>query len=233
MALIRRFWADAWVQPAGGGFRVLLDGRPVRTPGRAVVEVPAEALAQAIAAEWADAPERTDPRRLPLTAIANAAIDRVAPDPAAVAGALAAYAEADLTCHRAEAPPSLRARQEAAWEPPLRWVESALGVAFVRGEGLMPVTQPAATLAAVRCHLEGLGPFRLAALDPLTRLSGSVVLALAVAGQALAPAAAFAAAQLDETYQAERWGEDAEAARWRADRQAAFLAAARFLELLA
>lgn len=229
---MRRFWREVTTAPAEGGHGVLLDGRPVRTPKRAALVVPSPALATAIAAEWAGAGETVSAADMPLTGLANAALDIVAPDPASFAAGLAAYGASDLTCYRAEAPADLIGRQVAAWEPVLKAVEQAHGLVFRRTAGIVHVDQPAETLARLEALLAALPPFRLAGLAPLITLSGSVVLGLAVADGLLEAEAAFAAAELDSLWQAERWGEDAEAAAARADREAAFAAAARFLALL-
>ncbi len=229
---MRRFWRDVTAAPVEGGHGVLLDGRPVRTPKRAALVVPTAALAGAIAAEWAAVGERVEPAALPLTGMANAALDIITPDPAGFAAGLAAYGASDLTCYRAEGPADLVGRQVAAWEPVLKAVERAHGLVFRRTAGVRPVDQPAQTLARLEALLSARGPFPLAGLAPLVTLSGSVVLALAVADGLLEAGPAFAAAEVNALWQADRWGDDAEAAAARADREAAFAAAARFLALL-
>jgi chaperone required for assembly of F1-ATPase len=227
VAAVKRFWAA--VEATDGA--VLLDGRPIRTPKGAPLSLPTPALADAVAAEWAGVGERVDPRAMPLTGLANAAIDVVAADRAGFAAGLAAYAETDLTCYRAEGPQPLVARQVAAWEPPLKAVERAHGLVFRRTAGVIPVGQPAATLERVGQVLAGMEPFVLAPLSTLVRLSGSVVLALAVEGGVLEADAALAAAEVDAAWQTEHWGRDTESeARDRARRDS-FLAAARFLAL--
>lgn len=228
---MRRFWREAVAAPVADGFGILLDGRPVRTPKRALLAVPTATLAEAIAAEWAGAGAECDPRAMPLTGLANAAIDIVSPDPATFARELAGCGASDLTCYRAEGPVELVGRQVAAWEPVLKAVERAHGLVFRRTAGLVPVAQPEATLAKLEALLTATPPFRLAALSPLVTLSGSVVLGLGVAAGLLDADEGFAAAEVDALWQAERWGEDAEAAAVREERRQAFRAAARFLAL--
>ena len=225
---MKRFWREAVA--ADGA--VLLDGRPVRTPKGAMLRLPTAGLTDAVAAEWAGVEDRIDPRAMPMTGLANAAIDVVAADRAGFAAGLAAYAESDLTCYRAEGPQPLVARQVAAWEPPLKAVERAHGLVFRRTAGVVPVQQPAATLAGVEEQLRRQSPFVLAAMSPIVTLSGSVVLALAVLDGVLPPDTAFAAAHVDADWQAEHWGMDSEAVASRARRAAEFEAAARFLALL-
>lgn len=230
---MKRFWRAVEVQAADGGFAIGLDGRPIRTPRGAQLRLPSAALANAIAGEWAAVGDGVRPRDMPLTGLANAAIDLVAPDPDGFAAGLAAFGASDLTCYRAERPAELVGLQVAAWEPVLKAVERAENLVFRRTAGLMPVEQPAETLARLERILAGFDPLRLAALSPLITLSGSAVLGLAVARKHLSAEAAFAAAHVDEDYQARHWGRDADAEARRAARQAEFMAAAGFLSLLA
>jgi chaperone required for assembly of F1-ATPase len=210
---------------------VALDGRPVRTPKGAPLQLPTPALAEAIAGEWAAVEGELNPAAMPLTGLANAAIDIVAPDVSGFAQALARYAESDLTCYRAEGPQPLVARQVAAWEPVLKEVEARHGLLFRRTAGVMHVPQPEETPVRVATLLSARSPFQLAPTQTLVTLSGSVVLALAVLEGLLAAEAAFEASVVDERWQAEQWGEDVEAAATLARRQAEYAAAGRFLAL--
>lgn len=228
MTPARRFWREVTV--ADGG--IALDGRVLRTPARAALVLPTPALAEAVAEEWRGVGDAIDPRAMPLTGLANAAIDRIAPDPAGFAAGVAGYAESDLTCYRADAPAALVARQAAAWDPPLDWARARYDVAFVVTAGVVHVAQPAATLERLRGVVAAIDPFRLAGVQQVTVLSGSLVLALALVERAIDADAAFAAAELDQLWQAERWGEDSLATAAREDKRAAFAAAARFLALL-
>jgi chaperone required for assembly of F1-ATPase len=229
---VKRFWTTAEVSAADGGWAIALDGRALRTPGRVPLEVPTQALADAIAAEWAAVEGEVRPGTMPLTGIANAAVDIVSPDPAAFAAALAAYGETDLTCYRAEGPQPLVARQVAAWEPALKAVEARHGLLFRRTAGIVHVAQPTETLARLRTLFAEFGPWRLAPLQPIVSLSGSAVLALALLAGLLEAEAAFDAAHVDEAWQAEQWGADTLALEARADRRSQFTAAVRFLRLL-
>ncbi len=229
---MKRFWTAAEAGQTGGGWGVALDGRPLRTPKRAPLEVPTQALARAIAAEWAAVVDEVTPAAMPLTGVANAAIDIVGADPQGFAASLAAYGETDLTCYRADGPQQLVARQVAAWEPPLKAVEARHGLLFCRTAGVMHVRQPPETVARLHRLLGGLSPWQLAPLQPLVTLTGSVVLGLSVLEGLLDAQAAFAAAHLDDLWQAEQWGADALAEADRAGRRAQMEAAARFLALL-
>ena len=226
---MKRFYRNA--EAAADG-RVLLDGRPVRTPARAPLALPNAALAEAVAAEWAAQGEEIQPAEMPFTGLANAAIDRVAPDPAAFAAGLARYAESDLTCYRAEGPASLVARQAAEWDALLDWARGRYDVHFAVTAGIVHVPQPPATLARLGEAVSARSAFALAGLSPLVTVAGSLVVALAVAEGAVTPEQGFAAAMLDETWQAEQWGDDALALQARENRRRDFLAAARFLALV-
>lgn len=227
----KRFWTAATVAPAAGGFTVHLDGRPVRTPAKAPLLLPTEALARAVAAEWAAQEGRLQPETMPATRAANSAIDKVAPQRAEVAALIAAYGGSDLLCYRAEAPETLVARQAAAWNPLLDWAAGALGAPLAVAAGVVPVDQPEASLARLAAEVAALNDFELAAFHDLVALSGSLVLALAVARGRLLPEAAWQAARIDEDWQIEQWGEDEEAGRTAALRRAAFMDAHRFFAL--
>lgn len=229
---MRRFWKEAVVIEEGDGFGIALDGRPVKTPARAALAVPTRALADAIAEEWAAAGETVDPRTMPLTGLANAAIDRVAADPAMFADDLARYSESDLTCYRAEGPEPLVAWQAESWNALLDWARRRYDVDFACTSGIVHTPQPEDSVAKLAHAVAVLDPFRLAALSPLVTIGGSLVAGLAVLEQAVPPETAWEAVSLDDRWQAEQWGEDAEAAKALDNRRRDFLAAARFLELL-
>lgn len=226
---MKRFWTDVTVADRA----VALDGRPVRTPGRAPLVLATDALAGLVAAEWRGVGETLDPREMPLTGLANAAIDRVAPDPARFAADLARYGESDLLCYRADAPDDLVERQAAAWDPPLDWARRRYDVHFTVASGVMHQAQPPATIARLREAVTAQDAWTLAALSPVVTLTGSLVLALALVERAMARDAIWAAATVDEAWQAERWGVDPLAAEAAADRRRAFDAAAAFLTALA
>jgi chaperone required for assembly of F1-ATPase len=226
---LRRFYKRAEVVAVdGGGFAVKLDGRPVRTPGKQPLVAPTRAVAEAIAAEWAAQGETIDPMSMPVTRLANSAIDGVADTLCATRAAIAAYAAADLACYRAEGPQALVALQAEAFDPALAWARDRFGERFVTTVGVAHVVQPEAALAAARSALEAYAyPFAVAALHVMTSLTGSLLLALMTAEGALSPKAAWRAAHVDEDFQIGRWGEDDEAKRRRAARWRDFAAAAK------
>lgn len=226
---MKRFWQLAEVD---ADRVVTLDGRPVRTPGRTPLALPTDALADAVAAEWNAVGDTLDPRAMPLTGLANAAIDRVGPEHSAFAAGLSAYGESDLLCYRAAEPEPLADRQAAAWDPWLDWARSRYDVHFVVTQGIVHQAQPAATLARLGEAVAALDAFHLAGLSPIVTITGSLVLALALIERAGDADAIWAAANVDEDWQAEHWGRDPLAEQARAGRRHDFDAAVRFLGAL-
>ena len=225
---IRRFFKAVEVREAeGGGFALRLDGRAARTPGRNPLAAKSPALMHRVAQEWKRQRETLDPADMPLTRLLNSAIDGVARTMAETRADILRYAGADLLCYRAEEPAALAERQAEAFDPVLRWAAEALGARFRLGAGIVHVEQPVETIEAIRSALEDFDdPIALAALSAMTTLSGSALLALAVARGRVAPEEAWRAAHVDEDFQAERWGADAEATARRAARWREFEAAA-------
>jgi len=231
---MKRFYKDAAVDAGDGGFRVLLDGKAMRTPAKAVLVVPTEPLARAIATEWHDVPEKSELEvsRLPLTRLAATGIDRVPGQRTRVVDDTAKYAGSDMLCYRATAPASLVQLQIDTWQPLLDWVAERYGSKLAVATGTTFVTQPHKALAALRNAVAAHGDLALSALYNLTHVSGSVVIALAVSEGHLPPDRAFAAAQLDELYQLGRWGSDPTATQRHENIRRDIEAGARFLALL-
>ena len=227
--LRKRFYSQAHVGEAeAGGFPLLLDGKPVKTPARRALTAPTAPLAQTIADEWNAQAELIDPARMPLTRLANAVIDEVADALKPVVDEVAQYLGSDLLCYRADAPPGLVERQAQHWDPVLAWAHEALGARFMLAQGVMAITQPGEALAAARAKIPA-EPWRLGAVSLITTLTGSALLALALERGALEPEAAWAAAHVDEDWQMSQWGRDAAALERRAYRYAEFAAAVAVL----
>ncbi len=239
-AKFKRFYARAsWAAvppgaagPAGDGFRVLLDGKAVKTPAKGEMALPNQALAEAIAAEWQAQGAEVESRLLVLTGLAWTAIDRVGPVREPVVDELAGYGAHDLVCYHAETPAELAARQRERWQPLLDWAARALDAPLAVTTGLVSIEQPPQALAALRRAVAAQNDFELTVLSAAATAAGSLVIGLALVAGRIDAAAAFDAAQLDESYQIDRWGEDPEAARRRAAIKADLAAAARFLALL-
>ncbi|MFD1696899.1 ATP12 family chaperone protein [Roseibium aestuarii] len=228
--LPKRFYQVATHAAVEGGFTVHLDGRAVKTPGKAPLVVAAEPLARAMAAEWQAQEKVIDPGQMPLTRIVNSAIDAVALRQAEVADDAAKYCGTDLLCYRADGPDALVERQRRHWDPVLAWAEELLGGRFVLIEGLIHRSQPESLLKAYRARLDGLDPLRLAAFHTAVTLTGSAVLALALAEGRLTPDETWSAAHVDEDYNIDLWGQDAQAAQIRAYKKAEFDAASLILK---
>ena len=230
---MKRFYKSAAIEQTGGGFRILLDGKPVHTPGGNVLALPIRALAESIAGEWRDQKTDIEPLSMPMLRMANTALDGIAANRPAVVDAVARFGEHDLICYRAEQPPELAVLQDQAWSPMLDWLAVRHGARLAAAAGLTHIPQPPEALAALRRVVEGMDDFALAALHVMASVTGSLVLALALAEGKLNPAQAFQMSRSDEDYQAGKWGADAEAeTRARAlarelDVALAFLAASR------
>ena len=225
---MKRFWTAVTVEQVESGWRVTLDGRPIRTPARALQVVPTQALAELLADEWRAQGETVDAAAFPARDTADYAIDVVAPDAAGSAAKLLRYAETDTLCYRADPDEPLHRRQWAEWEPIVTAFEAREGVRIERVSGIVHRPQPPATLAHLRTRLEALGPFVLAPLEVMASMSASLTIALSALEPGADAAALWAAAELEETWQVELWGSDPEAEHRRARRKADFLRAVNF-----
>jgi chaperone required for assembly of F1-ATPase len=205
----KRFYKDVGVAERPAGYTVTLDGREIRTPARAVLIVPTHKLADAIAEEWRRQDKQILLEAMPLTKFTYAAIDRVAPNRAAIVEQILCFGRTDLLCYRAPSPPELVQRQAESWDPMLQWARDHLGVDLCVGEGIAYVEQPREARERLEQLLSGRDDFCLAGLHGAVSLLGSIVLALALDEGAIDPERALSAARLDEIYQAEKWGEDA------------------------
>jgi chaperone required for assembly of F1-ATPase len=231
--LPKRFYKNAASGLTTEGFAVLLDGKPAKTPARNTLALPNAALAAAVAAEWNAVEGNIDPVRLPLTRLANLAIDAIASAPQPVIDEIVQYAGSDLVFYRADAPPGLVALQNERWNPILDWAAAKLNARFSLAEGIVHVSQSEDALAAVREAADKLSkPFALAATASATNIGGSALIALALADGAISGSEAWNAAHVDEQWSISQWGEDDEAQRRLTARHTEFTAAARMLTLL-
>lgn len=227
----KRFWKEAAIEAADGGFAVRLDARPVKTPAKRPLILPTQALAEAVAAEWDAQEEEINPHLMPMTRTANAAIDKVATQHGEVADMLAAYGDSDLLCYRADFPEGLVERQAEQWDPMLDWGAEALGARLEPRTGVMHEPQDPAALEVLRQQTHALGPFELAAFHDLVSLSGSLILGFAAARQLRSLDEIWTISRLDEIWQAEQWGRDEEAEAAAEVKRAAFLHAGRVFTL--
>ncbi|MDO9370526.1 MAG: ATP12 family protein [Sphingopyxis sp.] len=229
---MKRFWKEAVAIAQDGGWGIALDGRPVRTPQRALLVVAGAALAETIVAEWQMQGESVDPATMPMTGLTNAAIDLAAPDPVGFAEPIAAYAATDLFCYRDDRDALLQAEQVAAWNPLLAWAEERFDIEFVITQGILPVDQPPETVTALRMATFAVDPWRMTALTKLVTIGGSLVAGLACVEEAFDGKRLWDAVSLDELYQERRWGSDAEAQAQRAAHKRDWDDAVRFIGLL-
>lgn len=227
----KRFYKEVGAAEGEGGFIVTLDGKPIRTPAQTIVVVPARVVAEVIATEWDAQQEFIDPLSMPLTRLANSIVQGVAGREQIVADDIAKYFGSDLLFYRAEFPDELIAKQAKHWDPVLRWAADDLGAHFILAQGIMPVSQPEQAIAHVRKHLP-LDAWRVGALHVMTTVTGSALLALALYMSVRDAEAVWAAAHVDEDWNAERWGADEEVTARRAVRRRDFDAAVQVIEAL-
>ena len=228
---MKRFYQDVSVEPVDGGFRVILDSRPILTQGGAAQVVPARALAEAMAEEWRTQGEEIDPKAFALRDLADFAIDHVAADPAASAARLLPYAETDTLCYRADPDEPLYRRQQELWEPLVQAIEARHGIRLDRVSGIVHRPQPPETLARLRAAIESLDVFTLSALETLTRLASSLTIGLLALEPDVDPDTLFAASNCEQDWQAELWGWEWQAEEDRARRLESFRKALDFARL--
>ncbi|NSY39822.1 ATP12 family chaperone protein [Leisingera sp. ANG59] len=226
----KRFWKAVTVAETGDGFAVELDGRRVKTPAKAPLAVPTREMAEAIAAEWDAQTESVDPKSMPCTRSANAAIDKVAHQHSEVAAMLAEYGDSDLLCYRADSPVELAARQAAEWDPVLDWAAAELGVRLQPRTGVLHQSQEAAALALLAEKTHALTSFQLAAFHDLVGISGSLILGFAAASGWRSAEEIWLLSRLDERWQEEQWGVDEEARAAAEVKRQEFLHAKRFFD---
>lgn len=231
---MKRFYTTVAVAAAADsdGFSVLLDGKPMRTPGQRPLVLPCRAVAEGLASEWAGQEETVDPRSMPMTGFAATVVDRVTPQRDHVVAEVAGFGGSDLTCYLADEPLELATRQEAVWAPLRAWAAATFSARLVPTAGVMPQGQAPETLDALRRAVEAVDDWELAPLHTLTSVTGSLVIGLAILHGRLGADAGFDASQVDEAFQAERWGVDREAELARRARRRDVLEALKFVELL-
>lgn len=226
-SLPKRFYKDASIEFRDGAYALLLDGRSARTPGRSPLAVPLVGVADVLAQEWQAQDENINPATMPMTRIVNSIIDGVEEARAEVVAEMVKYAGSDLLCYRANSPERLVKRQAELWDPVLEWAHDQIGARFVLSEGVMFVAQPETALSAIKRIFDAQSSaYAIGGLHVLTTLSGSVLIALAVAHKRLSVEEAWLAAHVDEDVQAEIWGADEEASVRRSRRYTEFAAAA-------
>jgi chaperone required for assembly of F1-ATPase len=232
VVLRKRFYEKTAIEPGEGAFRILLDGKSMKTPARRTLAAPSRALAQAIADEWDTQKDVIDPSKMPLTRLANSIIDGVADAPGPVAEEIGNYLGSDLLFYRADGPEGLTQAQEKHWDPVVTWARDQLGARFILAEGVVFAPQPEEAVAAARTAIPE-NAWMLGAVHAVTTLTGSALLALALAAGRLDIDAVWAAAHVDEDWNLATWGGDGAVLARRAIRFVEMQAAARVLTLAA
>jgi len=225
---MKRFWKGVDLKPIDGGWQIALDERAVRTRGGKPQVVPTQALGALLREEWQEAPEEFRPEDFPLRDLADRAIDSVVDDREPVIARLLGFADGDTLCYRAEPDEAVARRQAQVWDPIVAGMEAELGIALTRTHGILHKPQPEPNHAAIRRRLESENAFVLAGLDAAASLAASLCVALAGLKDDADAKALWAAANLEEDFQAEQWGADAEALARRNAREAEFTRALAF-----
>ncbi|GGE51602.1 ATPase [Marinicauda pacifica] len=229
--LPKRFYSEVAIDPVDEGWRILLDGRPVKTPARAILLAPGEALAAAMATEWRAQEIEINPFSMPLTRLAHVALDRMDQVRDGAADEIARFAGTDMLCYRSDLP-DLARRQAETWDPYLDWAARELDAPLHKAQTILPIEQPEASIETLRAHALTLDNWRLTGLASAVPLTGSAVLGFALLKGRITGEAAFETAQLEQDYQAETWGEDSEAADMAANRRRDLLAADHLFQLM-
>ena len=229
---MRRFYKTTGVDAAEGGFRVLLDGRPMKTPAKHTLILPVKGLAVAVAEEWDAQLEDIQPDVMPITRLSTTANDRMPALRAAAIDEVAQYAETDLVCYRAAHPPALVREQHAAWQPALDWMAKRYDIAFDVTDALLPVSQPTATLTRIRSTVEAIEDWPLVGVHSATTSLGSIVLALALWHGELDADVAVNASLVDALFEIKQWGQERDATQRHEALRRDVRGAARFLEYL-
>jgi chaperone required for assembly of F1-ATPase len=227
----RRFWESTAVVGEAPPFMIALDGKPVKTPMKSALALPTRALAEAVAGEWAGQGAKIDPATMPMTKLANTAIDRVAPERARIVAEIVEFAGSDLVCYRAQMPADLVGLQARSWDPVVDWALKRLDASFAVTAGVVHRPQATTVLARIRGFLEAHDEWALTAIHNMTTLTGSALIAAMIAEGALEAEAGWNAAHVDEEWQASLWGADEEAAARRERRRREFLDTVKFLKL--
>jgi chaperone required for assembly of F1-ATPase len=229
----KRPYSEVTIVEEGGRYGVRLDAKPLRAPSGTLLVAPTRPLAAAIAEEWRDQPAKIDIARAPLTRLLGTALDRIPANRKAVESELRGYAETELVCHRVEHPPALARRQAEQWQPLLEWFARSYDAPLSVTTGVLAVRQPQQSLDAIARALAAIDALRLTGFSLAVGTAGSLVIGAALSDGHLTPDQAFAAAELDASFQIEQWGEDAEATRRRAQLRAELELVDRWHRLIA
>ncbi len=204
---MQRFYEQVSIAEDAAGFTVTLDGKAIKTPQQNTICLP-EPLARHLAAEWEQQDTKIEPQSMPIMRLVATALNRIAPQCDVAIDEFHSFASSDLLYYRAESPPELIARQQEHWDPMLNWAQKRYDVSFEVTQGIMPIVQSVETLARLK-NAAGQNIFRLSGLVHTCHITGSAILALALAEGDIDSTQAYELSCLDHIYQLETWGEDA------------------------
>lgn len=199
---MKRFYKEVSTAAlTNGGWQILLDGRPVRTPGKFLLTAPTQAMAQALRQEWDAQSETIQPRTMPLTTLLTTCIERTIPDRLAITESVLAYLNGDLLCYRApEDDTGLAAEQEKLWGPWLTWFAGHFGHTLHTTTSLVVVEQPDNAHQAISTHINTITDHEFNILQIATAVTGSIVLALAITQNAITPDEAYQCILCEELF---------------------------------
>ena len=195
----------------GTEYRILLDGRSLRTPARAPLHLPTLPLALAMAAEWdaqKDNKRGIQPATMPLMTLASTAIDQVAVDPLPTRRTVLSYLPTDTCLFFTTAEDRiLLKKQKQHFTPLVKWLRRAFDVECRTTESFAGrLVHPPESLARVQAAVESLDPFALACLQCATMECKSLVMGLALLCREVTLEQARLASRLEEECQIEWWG---------------------------
>lgn len=229
---MKRFYKAVTKTAVDGGFAIHLDGRPVKTPARNPFHLPTPVLAEAIAAEWDAQDEDIDPVTMPLTALAQGALDQVSEERERILGRITAFADSDMLYYRADDNQQALADYQAeCWDPLLDWARQRYDVSFTLNQGILHQSQQPETVKRLSEAVRVQDDFALAAMLSLVGLTGSLIVVLALVEGAYDAETLWPLVNLEELWQEKQWGRDELVATTRGLKQSEFNAAIRFLTL--
>lgn len=210
---MKRFYSEVTYDKTEEGYRILLDGRPVKTPSKKELLAPTIKIAQAVTEEWQAQTDVINPQTMPLTQILNTKQDRIGKERKAIEIYVMKYLHSDLLCYRADFPPKLVQKQMQLWQPWLDWFERKYGSALLITNGLKALQQDQTTFQKIEAEVRALDDLKFTLFQLVVSVSGSIVIGLAFIHGAVTPEEIFEVTFLEEhfkdgIYNAEKYGQD-------------------------
>ena len=205
---MKKFYKLVSTRVADGGWRIELDGKPVRTPSGAILNAPREALATLIAQEWSAQDKDILPETMPLTQLLVTAVDRVAKERSSIQEVVLGYLDTDLLCYRATEPDELVRKENAARDPWLRWFEKQYSTTLATTTGLMAIRHDDRAHVQAGHAVRDLDLWGFTVLQMVTAVTGSLVLALAFTSGPAQDDDLMRALYVEEDYKSEIYNEE-------------------------